>query len=528
MKRIRQAAAAVAIAGLGAGSFWAASSLVGDVQFARAEQQVDASRQQLAEVRDLSDVFKSVNRAVEPSVVSIQVVKKVQGPQFGGGGFMTPPGMGEVPDQLKPFFRQSPGDDAPDQDDSGDSDAPGDAPQGGFTQVGQGSGVIMDFKDGVGYVLTNNHVAEDADQIAVALSDGRTIRDVKVLGTDPKSDLAVLEVRADKLIPAEWGDSGTLEKGDLILAFGSPLGFVGSMTHGIVSALDRQVGIIGGDFAYEDFIQVDAPINPGNSGGPLVNLKGEVVGINTAIASRTRQFSGIGFAIPSNQAHRVYDDLKSEGRVTRGWLGVAIADVKDERVKSAAEAAGFDGDQGVFVSQTFRNTPASGVLQPGDVITALDGKKVEDSRALRSLIAATAPGTKVSMTVTRAGDSQKVSVTLGEQPDERGQVVADRAAKGDADRTGDVGLSLVDPTDRQLKRADADGGAVVAQVAPDSPAARAGLKRGDVITRVGKTDVSDAADAVAALKGADLSQGVALRVSGPDGQRFVLVKSSQE
>ena len=180
---------------------------------------------------------------------------------------------------------------------------------------------------------------------------------MKVLGTDPKSDLAVVQIKADHLIAADWGDSDKLERGDIIFAFGSPLGFVGSMTQGIVSALNRQVGIIGGSFAYEDFIQVDAAINPGNSGGPLVNLQGQVVGINTAIASRTKQFSGIGFAIPSDQAKHVYEGLKSEGKVTRGWLGVAIADVNDPRVLPLAKAAGFEGDTGVFVSETFRGTP---------------------------------------------------------------------------------------------------------------------------------------------------------------------------
>src|SRR5205814_1633677 len=174
----------------------------------------------------------------------------------------------------------------------------------------------------------NNHVAGGASEMTVTLSDGREIKGAKLLGADPKSDLAVVQIKADHLISAKWGDSDTLAKGDWILAFGAPFGYVGSMTHGIVSALNRSnVGILDRQNGYENFIQVDAPINPGNSGGPLVNLKGEVVGINTAIASRSGGFQGIGFAIPSNQAKPIYGILRDKGKVTRGWLGISISDV---------------------------------------------------------------------------------------------------------------------------------------------------------------------------------------------------------
>ena len=179
----------------------------------------------------------------------------------------------------------------------------------------------MEVDGGVGYILTNNHVAGDATEIVVTLADGRRISDAKLVGADPKSDLAVIKINADRLVAAKWGDSSTLHQGDWVMAFGSPFGYVGSMTHGIVSALDRSnVGILGAN-GYEDFIQVDAPINPGNSGGPLVNLHGEVVGINTAIASQTGVFSGIGFAIPSNEAKFVYTSLKDHGQCgpRMGW-----------------------------------------------------------------------------------------------------------------------------------------------------------------------------------------------------------------
>src|SRR6185312_14349852 len=225
---------------------------------------------------------------------------------------------------------------------------------GSYEQVGTGSGVIMEVNGRTGYILTNNHVAGGATEMSVTLADGRKLDDAKLVGADPKTDLAVVQISAEDLKGAKWGDSSNLQQGDWIMAFGSPFGYVGSMTHGIVSALNRsQVGILGQQ-GYEDFIQVDAPINPGNSGGPLVNLHGEVVGVNTAIASRSGGFQGIGFAIPSNEAKFVYEALKSHGKVVRGWLGVSIADVA--RNEKEAQSFGYKGTAGVLVEQSFPNT----------------------------------------------------------------------------------------------------------------------------------------------------------------------------
>ena len=275
----------------------------------------------------------------------------------------------------------------------------------------------MEYSDGKGYILTNNHVAGAAEEMIITLADGREIRNAKLLGTDPKTDLAVVEIKADRLSPAKWGNSDDLQKGDWIMAFGSPFGYVGSMTHGIVSALNRQAGILGAA-GYESFIQVDAPINPGNSGGPLVNLHGEVVGINTAIASRTGGFQGIGFAIPSNQAKFVYGSLKDHGKVVRGWLGVAISDVA--RDPALAKSFGYTGAHGVLVGQTFAKTPATGKLQPGDIITAIDGKTVDSVQQLRNIVAVTPPNTELNFTVFREGKSKVLSVTIEEQPAEFG------------------------------------------------------------------------------------------------------------
>jgi len=204
--------------------------------------------------------------------------------------------------------------------------------------------------------------------MTVTLSDGRAIKKAKLVGADPKSDLAVVKIEADRVIAAKWGNSDELQKGDWILAFGSPFGYIGSMTHGIVSALNRDVGILRSTMGYENFIQVDAPINPGNSGGPLVNTRGEVVGINTAIASRSGGFQGIGFAIPSNQAKFVYTALKNNGKVVRGWLGVKISDVSQEPEKARTfgyqGAADVAGDQEEPVGDGVRHEVVGTGLRP--------------------------------------------------------------------------------------------------------------------------------------------------------------------
>lgn len=302
----------------------------------------------------------------------------------------------------------------------------------------------------------------------------------------------------DRVIAAPWGNSDELQKGDWILAFGSPFGFVGSMTHGIVSAINRDhVGILGAD-GYENFIQVDAPINPGNSGGPLVNIHGQVVGINTAIASRSGGFQGIGFAIPSNQARQVYNQLRAKGKVTRGWLGVSIRDIAS--APELAESFGYTGKTGVLVEQILPNAPAGQTLEAGDIITQLDGKPIANIRSLRSAIALTPPGQEVSMTIFRNGQEQVVSVKLGEQPENvmalarRGYQPSSPGAHQAA--ANQLGIALADVNPSTIQRYDLQDsaqGAVITEIQPDSPAAEAGLQAGDVISRVDRQQVSDAA-----------------------------------
>jgi serine protease Do len=402
---------------------------------------------------------------------------------------------------------------------------------GDSEQVGTGSGVIMDTDGKTAYILTNNHVAGGAQEMTVTLSDGRAITKAKLVGADPKSDLAVVKIEVDHVIPAVWGNSDDLQKGDWILAFGSPFGWIGSMTHGIVSALNRtNVGILGQQ-GYEDFIQVDAPINPGNSGGPLVNLHGEVVGINTAIASRSGSFSGIGFAIPSDEARTIYNTLKEKGKITRGWLGVSIEDVGKNL--DLAKSFGYTGISGVLVEQVLPKTPATGKLKPGDIITELNGKAVHDVQQLRNAIAQTTPNTDVNMKVFRDNKTEDVTVHVAEQPEDVMASLDGKNQNGEPAQaeaaTEKLGIKLQDLTDELAQKfdlGDVKEGALVTSVSPKSAAFRAGLQAGDVITQVGKQKVASAKDAADALGNADLNKGIQVYVTDHDGSHFIYVKNA--
>ena len=450
MTKMRKATAAIAMSAVTTLAVLGGKALVEDVQFARADAHVQATSAELQSVRDLSSVFRDVGKVVEPSVVQIEVHKTVKNAlmQQGGG------------DQLRRFFKEHglgvPNIPQPDQgeDSNGDDSASPIVPDEGMEEVGTGSGVIIETDGSTAYILTNNHVAGDATEMTVTLADGRVIKGGKTIGHDAKADLAVVKIEAQHLIPAKWGDSDLLDRGDWVLAFGSPFGYVGSMTHGIVSALNRQAGILGNQ-GYENFIQVDAPINPGNSGGPLVNIHGEVVGINTAIASKSGIFSGIGFAIPSDQAKAIYGMLKEKGHVTRGWLGVSIQDV--QRNPDLAHSFGYDGDDGVLVQQVMGGTPATGKLLKGDIITSIDGKHVTDVQSLRNHVALIAPGTTVKLGIFRDGKSTDIALTIGEQPDNvMAMDLREKGSEGKADGTQSsaeaLGMHLSNVTDELAEK----------------------------------------------------------------------------
>jgi serine protease Do len=356
-------------------------------------------------------------------------------------------------------------------------------------QQGLGSGVIV-TRDGV--VLTNNHVVEQAEEVQVTLSDGRKF-DAEVVGTDPQSDLAVVRIQGKvpaNLQPLSFGDSSALRLGDVVLAIGNPFGVGQTVTMGIVSAKGRSsVGIVD----YEDFIQTDAAINPGNSGGALVNLRGELVGIPTAILSRSGGYQGIGFAIPASMARPIMTSLLSDGKVARGWLGVAIQSVDSD----LAAAMKLEGAQGVLISDVTPDSPAARAgLKRGDVIVALDGKPMTESSQLRNTVASKNPGSKVALDVMRNGKTQRFDVGLGTLPNNQVGKTERELGKSDGLLSG-VSVANLTPELRARFNVpdEVASGVLVTQVSRGSRAQRVGLRAGDVILEFDRKPV----DSVAAL-----------------------------
>jgi serine protease Do len=486
-----------------------------------AAERPKASPQQIATANDLSTAFRDVGKGVEPSVVNIRVHKVTK-----GAAEASPLNN----DQFRRFFKEHPGFEHmfPQLPGNGNNQEnnQGQGDEGSYDQVGTGSGVIMEVDGKTGYILTNNHVAGGATEMQVTLNDGRVIDNAQLVGADPKSDLAVVKITADNLVAAKWGDDAPLHQGDWVLAFGSPFGYVGSMTHGIVSALDRSnVGILGAN-GYEDFIQVDAPINPGNSGGPLVNLQGEVVGVNTAIASHTGAFSGIGFAIPAREAKFVYSALKDHGKVVRGWLGVSIGDI--EHQPKLAQSFGYKNTTGVLVESILPGTPAAGKLQSGDIITAVNGKPVDNVLHLRNEIASMAPDTDLNLTVFRDGKDLPVTVKLGTQPQDMSVLASDHGSAQHQGSIDALGLTLSNATDdlaKQFNMGEDHNGALVTHVKPGSPAEQAGLRPGDLITEVGSKKIKSADEANDLLTKQDLKTGIRLYVVSPEGARYAFIQA---
>lgn len=341
-------------------------------------------------------------------------------------------------------------------------------------QQGTGSGVIVSTD---GYIITNNHVVEQATELQVLLSDKRKFTG-QVVGTDPKTDLAVIKIDADNLPAATWGDSGQLEVGEIVLAIGNPFGLNQTVTMGIVSAVGRaNVGIVD----YEDFIQTDAAINPGNSGGALVNLQGELIGINTAIFSRSGGYMGIGFAIPSNMAKSVTTSLREHGKVVRGWLGVSIQELTPE----LAEQFQVPDTHGVLVADVMKKGPAAEAgVKRGDIIREYDQHQVQDPRHLRSLVAETAPDTRVTIKILREGRDQDITLKIGELPKDLAPAGSGGSTEGDHALAG----VTVEPMPSGVP------GILVTNVAPRSPAERAGLRRNDILLEVNREAIRNIDD----------------------------------
>jgi serine protease Do len=394
-------------------------------------------------------------------------------------------------------------------------------PQQPRVEHGLGSGVIISPD---GYIVTNNHVVDGATDVRVTLSD-RRILPAKVVGTDPLTDLAVIKVEGKNLPNAPWGDSTKLHPGQTVLAFGNPFGFRFTVTRGIVSALNRPN--MSGDDARKpgQFIQTDAAINPGNSGGPLVNARGEVVGINTFLVSPSGSFSGMGFAIPTQIVRPTVDKLIQFGKVTHGYMGIGIADVTPDNSKFFH----MDSAVGAVVSQIEPDSPgAKAGLKVGDVITQIDGKEVSDAGELQVVVGQKNPDTTIHLQVMRDGKSVEIPVTLEAMGsrDKHGKEIAE-AGKGKP-RWG-VGLSDMTPEMREQLQAPGDlRGALIQQVQPGSPADNAGLQSGDVIVEVDRKPVENAADVQKALSSVPKGQDALVLVWSNGGSSFRVLHPAQE
>jgi len=406
-----------------------------------------------------SNALADIAAAVTPSVVNISTTKMVkqENPMY--------------PFLEDPFFKRFFGE-----------------PGGGggryreFKERSLGSGVIVS-RDG--YIVTNNHVVEGASEIKVVLSDKSEYKG-KVIGSDPRSDVAVIKIDAKNLPELTWGSSDELRAGEMVMAVGSPFGLSQSVTTGIISAVGRaNVGITD----YEDFIQTDAAINPGNSGGALINMRGQLVGINTAIFSRTGGYQGIGFAVPVKMVKQVMDSLIKTGKVVRGWLGVSVQDVSPQLAKQF----GVESAEGALVGEVVKGSPAEKAgIKRGDVIVGVDGKKVEDSGHLRNMAASTKVGSRLKLDIIRDKNKMTVDVEVGEQPKDV------QASQGGAETpetsSALTGVTVQDLTPELIDklRLDKDvAGVVVITVEQGSAADEAGLARGDVILSINKKSVKN-------------------------------------
>ncbi len=374
-----------------------------------------------------------------------------------------------------------------------------------FERSSLGSGFIFMRKGDTYYVMTNNHVIKGLNEIKITLYDGTVIEDVKIVGGDSSSDIAVLKFESKEDIPvAKLGNSDELRVGDWVIAIGSPFGLSSTVTVGVISAKHRSIGALPEAPSIQDFLQTDAAINPGNSGGPLVNIKGEVVGVNTAIVSRTGQYAGIGFAVPINIAKNIADQLIEKGRIERGYLGIFMQDV-DQNI---AKHFKLKKPQGVIVTDVVKGSPAekAGIKQ-GDLILEIDGKEVKNSIQLRAYVQSRKPGDKVKLKIIRDGKNLELSVTLG-SADKLSSVQPSREA---ISSSKDIGISVRE-----------EGGKVVVQsVDPNSPAASVGIEPGDVILRINDREIRNIEDYRKAVEEAKAKGSILMLLQSGDIKKWV-------
>lgn len=465
------------------------SALLGTASIAAAQDKG------LESLKQTGQAFRHVAKKVSPAVVFIKVEKEVS--SQGSTEFFSPFGRPFDDDFFHRFFGTPPQFQQPHQ-----------APKK-RREAGQGSGFLITPD---GYILTNNHVVGDADLVSVQMNDGREY-EAKIVGTDPGSDLAVIKIDESDLPFLRLGSSEKLEVGDWVLAVGNPFGLSHTLTAGVVSAKGRS-GIGLND--YEDFIQTDAAINPGNSGGPLVNLDAEVVGINTAIFSRSGGYMGIGFAIPVDMAKNIKTQLIEDGEVKRGRLGVYIQDM----TKDLADSFGLEETTGILITQIVEDSPAEAAdLKQGDIILEIDGDKVDRVANFRNRISLTAPGTKVKLTVLRDGGREIVKVKIGKLETDKS------SAKSGSSDLPKLGLSLQQLTPELAERFGyaEEKGLLVSGVESDSLAERAGIRRGNLILEIDRQRVTSVKEAQKLLNMKNKTHLFLVRQG--QGTRYIAIKT---
>ncbi len=462
-------------------------------------------------LRQTSKAFAEVARKVSPSVVLIQVERESETAQ--STPFGIPFGDGQQWPFGDEFFKRFFGDRFPDIP---RFNVPEGKQQGKQRSVvGQGSGFVFTSNhkllDNKTYILTNNHVVEGNDKISVKFLDGREF-EAKIKGTDPKSDIAVIEIEASGLPAVQIGDYSQLEVGEWVVAIGNPFGLSHTLTVGVVSAKGRtSLGIND----YEDFIQTDAAINPGNSGGPLVNLDGEVIGMNTAIFSRSGGYMGIGFAIPINLVERIANQLIEKGEVVRGYLGIMIQPLTADLAKSFD----LESDRGILIAQVTKNSPADKAgLKTGDVIVNYQGRPVNDTGDFRNQVAMAQPGSKVEFDIIRDGKQRTVSVKIDKLSDDK---LASQELSQSSDKLGLIVQTITADMARQLGIKPGKG-VIVTEVAPGSVATMAGISRGSVILEVNRKAVNTAAEFNQVVK-SSTNNKVLLLVRDGEASRYVVL-----
>ena len=456
-----------------------------------------------AQSRSLPDFTDLVDQ-VGPSVVNIRTIERV-----------SQRGNPEMDEEMQEFFRRFFGQPMPGAPRGPRPNRP--QPQEEERPRGVGSGFILTPD---GFVMTNAHVVEDASEVLVTLTDKREFK-ARIVGTDKRTDVAVVKIDATGLPAVKVGDIAKLRVGEWVMAIGSPFGLENTVTAGIVSAKQRDTG------DYLPFIQTDVAINPGNSGGPLINMRGEVVGINSQIYSRSGGFMGISFSIPIDEAVRVSDQLRSNGRVSRGRIGVQI----DQVTKDVAESIGLGKAAGALVRSVEAGSPGEKAgIEAGDIITKFDGKAIERPSDLPRLVGNTKPGTRSTVTVFRRGATRELNVTIAEiEPDKPAKVAAEReessAKPSSSVAARSLGLAVSELSEAQKRELKLKGGVKVE--AATEAAARAGLREGDVILAVGNTEISSLKEFDSALAKADRSKPISMLFRRGDWAQYALLRPSR-